>query len=69
MWHRKFDREGNQTEGCGGRVLVDRAFSNENWLELACIECGKRWLLDALSNALARTLVRKELRFVNAGNR
>ncbi len=69
MWHRKLDREGNLVEGCGGRVFVDRAFSNNDWLESACIECGKRWILDANTNALARRLVKAERQFVNAGNR
>lgn len=69
MWHRKFDKEDNLVEGCGGRVFVDRAYSNNDWIETACIECGKRWILDADKNLFAKMLVKSENRFLNAGNR
>ena len=66
MWHRKFDRQGSLIEGCGGRVFIDRAFSNDSWVETICVKCGKRWLLDAMKNAFARKLVKIERSFVNA---
>ncbi|UMO76264.1 hypothetical protein SEA_TOMAS_75 [Streptomyces phage Tomas] len=45
---------------CGGRVFVDRVYSEKNHLELACIECGERWMLDKLKNKLAAYLIRRE---------
>ncbi len=69
MWHRKFDRDNNLIEGCGGRVFVDRAVSDDSWIEPVCIKCGRRWLLDVSNNVFAKRLVRIEKRFVNAGNK
>lgn len=67
MWHKiKIDRDGNHLSGCGGRIFVDRAFSNDSLIDLSCIECGWRKTLDPQENALARSLVRHEQKFVNA---
>ncbi len=67
MWHRRFNRNGEQISGCGGRIFVDRAFSSESLVEIACVECGWRKMIDPAKNALARLLVRAERKFVNAG--
>ncbi|ASR75476.1 hypothetical protein SEA_MILDRED21_69 [Streptomyces phage Mildred21] len=45
---------------CGGRVFIDRVFSDKTHLELACIECGARWMLDKAKNKLAQWLVARE---------
>jgi DNA-directed RNA polymerase subunit RPC12/RpoP len=45
---------------CGGRVFIDRVFSDKTHLELACIECGERWMLDKAKNKLAKWLVARE---------
>ncbi|WXW92564.1 DNA binding protein [Streptomyces phage Enygma] len=45
---------------CGGRVFIDRVFSEKNHLELACIECGARWMLDKTKNKLAAWLIARE---------
>jgi hypothetical protein len=35
---------------CGGRVLIDRVFTSETYLELFCFLCGKRWELSHPQN-------------------
>lgn len=54
---------------CGGRVFVDRMFQGSkkksqnqegNHLELFCIMCGKRWMLDKTKNKLAAWLATQE---------
>ncbi|ASR77556.1 hypothetical protein SEA_PARADIDDLES_67 [Streptomyces phage Paradiddles] len=45
---------------CGGRVFIDRVFSDKTHLELACIECGARWMLDKTKNKLAQWLMARE---------
>ncbi|AYB70910.1 hypothetical protein SEA_YABOI_73 [Streptomyces phage Yaboi] len=45
---------------CGGRVFVDRVYSEKSHLELACIECGARWMLDKTKNKLAAWLISRE---------
>jgi hypothetical protein len=45
---------------CGGRVFVDRVFSQKLHIELFCILCGKRWMLNKDRNALGRWLEQKE---------
>lgn len=39
---------------CGGRVFVDRVFSQKLHTELFCIMCGKRWMLNKHMNALGK---------------
>jgi len=39
---------------CGGRVYLDRAFCSETNIELACLICGKRWMLDPVKNIFGR---------------
>lgn len=41
---------------CGGRVFVDRVFSQKLHMELFCVMCGKRWMLNKNSNGLGRWL-------------
>jgi len=31
---------------CNGRVFIDRVFSERRHIELFCIQCGSRWMLD-----------------------
>jgi DNA-directed RNA polymerase subunit RPC12/RpoP len=30
---------------CGGRVFIDRVFSQKLHMELFCIMCGRRWMI------------------------
>jgi len=46
---------------CGGRVFVDRVFSQKLHIELFCLMCGKRWMLNKDRNTLGRWLEQKEL--------
>lgn len=41
---------------CMGRVFVDRVFSQKLHMELFCVMCGKRWMLNKEMNALGRWL-------------
>jgi hypothetical protein len=41
---------------CGGRVFIDRVFSQKLHMELFCVLCGKRWMLNKNMNALGRWL-------------
>jgi hypothetical protein len=45
---------------CGGRVFIDRVYSEKSHLELSCLECGARWMLDKTKNKLAAYLIEKE---------
>ena len=45
---------------CGGRVFIDRLLSEKKHVELACLKCGKRWMLSKQRNPLARYLLAKE---------
>lgn len=59
---------------CGGRVFIDRMFTgakkkkaksndainDSNTVELACIMCGKRWILNKDKNRLASWLATQE---------
>jgi hypothetical protein len=49
---------------CLGSVYVDRVFSQKLHMELFCIRCGKRWMLDKERNALGRWLDAKERRYL-----
>ena len=31
---------------CGGRVFLDRVFSQKLHMELFCVMCGKRWMIN-----------------------
>lgn len=45
---------------CGGRVFVDRVFSQKLHVELFCIMCGKRWMVNKDRSALGQWLEQKE---------
>jgi hypothetical protein len=46
---------------CNGRVFVDRVFSQKLHVELFCIMCGKRWMLNKDRSALGRWLEQTEI--------
>jgi len=46
---------------CGGRVFIDRVFSQKLHMELFCILCGKRWMINKDTNALGRWLEQKDI--------
>lgn len=46
---------------CNGRVFVDRVFSQKLHVELFCIMCGKRWMINKDTNALGRWLEQKDI--------
>ena len=41
---------------CGGRVFVDRVFSQKLHIELFCILCGRRWMISKYMNAFGKWL-------------
>ena len=41
---------------CKGRVFIDRVFSQKLHIELFCILCGKRWMINKELNAFAKWL-------------
>lgn len=45
---------------CRARVFVDRVFSERKHLELFCIGCGKRWMLDKGKSIFAEWLMKTE---------
>lgn len=45
---------------CGGRVFVDRVFSQKLSVELFCVLCGKRWMIDKDTNRFGKWLEIKE---------
>lgn len=45
---------------CGGRVFVDRVFSQKLHVEVFCIMCGKRWMINKDRSALGRWLEQVE---------
>jgi hypothetical protein len=45
---------------CGGRVFVDRVFSQMLHMELFCILCGRRWMVNKDTNAFGRWLEQKD---------
>ena len=45
---------------CSGRVFVDRVFSQKLHVELFCIMCGKRWMINKDTSALGRWLEQVE---------
>lgn len=51
---------------CKGRVFVDRIFSEKKHVELFCICCGKRWMLDKEKNGFAKWLLEREQEHANA---
>jgi len=47
---------------CQGRVFLDRVFSQKLHVELFCILCGKRWMVNKDTNALGRWLENLEIK-------
>lgn len=41
---------------CSGRVFVDRVFSQKSHMEMFCVMCGKRWMIDKEKSAFGRWL-------------
>jgi hypothetical protein len=45
---------------CNGRVFIDRVFSQKLHIELFCIMCGRRWMLNKDTNRLGRWLEERD---------
>lgn len=45
---------------CNARVFVDRVFSQKLHMELFCILCGKRWMINKETSAFGKWLDQKE---------
>lgn len=45
---------------CTGRVFVDRIFSEKSHIELFCVMCGMRRMLDKEKSVFAAWLLKKE---------
>lgn len=45
---------------CKGRVFVDRLYSEKKHVELVCLGCGRRWMLDKEKNRFAAWLLKVE---------
>lgn len=48
---------------CSGRVFVDRVFSQKLHIELYCIMCGKRVMINRETSAFGRWLDQKEEKY------
>lgn len=42
-----------------GRVFIDQVFSGNTHVELFCVRCGKRWMIDKTKGAFGAWLDRK----------
>lgn len=51
---------------CGGRVFLDRIFSEKKHVELFCVNCGKRWMLDKEKSKLAARLLEVDRAYAHA---
>lgn len=47
-------------EKCNGRIFVDRVFSQKLHVELFCMMCGKRWMINKDTNSLGKWLEKLE---------
>ena len=47
---------------CNGRVFIDRVFSQKLHIEIFCIVCGKRYMLNKETNVLGKWLDQIEQR-------
>jgi hypothetical protein len=45
---------------CTGRVFIDRVYTDGMRVELFCIICGARWMLDNRKSKFAAWVLRKE---------
>lgn len=48
---------------CNGRVFIDRVFSQKLHMEVFCIMCGKRWMINKELNSFGKWLDVKEREF------
>lgn len=62
----RYDKDGNVVQTIRGRVFVDRIFSERKHVELFCLRCGTRWMLDKTKNVFAAWIVRVEDAHANA---
>ena len=46
---------------CNGRVFVDRVFSQKLHMELFCIMCGKRWMVNKEASKFGKWLENREV--------
>lgn len=53
---------------CEGRVFLDRTYSEKQHIELFCIMCGARWMLDKNKNRFAAWLTKMETALSNAAS-
>lgn len=53
------DFKGRLTGYRQGRVVLDQVFSEYSHVELFCIRCGKRWMIDKTKGAFGAWLDRK----------
>ena len=53
---------------CDGRVFIDRVFSQKLHIELFCIMCGKRWMINKETDGLAKWLDKMEQRYAKLQN-
>jgi hypothetical protein len=51
---------------CGGRMFVDRTFSDNNRLEVYCSLCGKRVYASRFDNAFGAWITKKETELTNS---
>jgi hypothetical protein len=45
---------------CNGRVFVDRVFSQKLHVELFCMLCGKRWMINKETSRFGKWLEKKD---------
>jgi hypothetical protein len=50
-----------QCNKCKGRVFIDRVYSQRMHIELFCIMCGKRWVMNKVNSGLGRWIQQKEI--------
>ena len=48
---------------CNGRVFIDRVFSQKLHMELFCLLCGRRWMINKDSNAFGQWLEKNDRDF------
>lgn len=46
---------------CDGRVFIDRVFSQKLHIELFCIMCGKRWMINKETSVFGKWLEKRDL--------
>jgi hypothetical protein len=45
---------------CNGRVFIDRVFSQKLHIELFCILCGRRWMINKDTSPLGKWLEKRD---------